>query len=496
MKIINLQAENIKKLQAIDITPKDSVITITGKNGAGKSSILDCITMALCGGKEIPQEPLRKGEEKGKIVLDLGDYQITRSFTADNTYLKIEALDGEKIGSPQKFLDKIVGEVSFDPLEFMNHPAKEQRKRLLALLKIDVEGLDQEEAELREQRTIVGRDRDKAEAAWKAQAFHPEITETEELSPEEILAKMRDMEEHNRKHAEDTAANEDIKNRAIELSNQIKVWQDEVMELRKKIADGEETIAQAKETYKLTKTRLAETEVYDMTDISNQIQLLTVKNTKIRENIAYHEKKQAFKDTQEDYDSYTKRIDDINRKRKDLLATTEMPIAELTFDEGGLLYKGIPLAQCSDGEKLMVSLSISMALNPTLKVLRVKDGSLLDDDNRAIISELVKDKGYQLWYETVGNSSTVGIYIEEGEIKTVDGAPVVKRDPPKPPKRSSRKTEKGQEKDTGTQQQESLPAPGPVAPWETDGAGETKDQVKPAAPETTGGYVAGTDDDW
>lgn len=494
MKIINLQAENIQKLQAIDITPKDSVVTITGKNGAGKSSILDCITMALCGGKEIPKEPLRKGEEKGKIVIDLGDYQVTRSFSADNTYLKIEALDGEKIGSPQKFLDKIVGEVSFDPLEFMNHPAKEQRKRLLALLKIDVEGLDQEEAELREQRTIVGRDRDRAEGAWKSSPFHPETTETEELSPEEILVKMRGMEEHNRKHAEDTAANEDIKTRAIELANQIKVWQDEVIALRKKIADGEETIAQAKETYKTVKARLAEQEVYDLTDISNQITVMASLNVKIRENIAYQEKKKAFKDAQEDYDSYTKRIEEINKKRRDLLATTEMPIAELTFDEGGLLYKGIPLAQCSDGEKLMVSLSISMALNPTLKVLRVKDGSLLDDDNRAIISELVKDKGYQLWYETVGNSSTVGIYIEEGEIKTVDGAPVVKRDPPKPSPRS-RKGKQEKEKGKEEQQQESLPPTGPVAPWETDGTGDEKTQVAPIESEakTTTGI---SDDDW
>ena len=54
MKIINLQASNIKKLTAIDITPKSDVIMITGENGAGKSSVLDCITMALKGGREIP----------------------------------------------------------------------------------------------------------------------------------------------------------------------------------------------------------------------------------------------------------------------------------------------------------------------------------------------------------------------------------------------------------------------------------------------------------
>jgi len=32
MKIIQLQAENIKKLVAVDITPKENLVKITGKN--------------------------------------------------------------------------------------------------------------------------------------------------------------------------------------------------------------------------------------------------------------------------------------------------------------------------------------------------------------------------------------------------------------------------------------------------------------------------------
>jgi hypothetical protein len=56
----------------------------------------------------------------------------------------------------------------------------------------------------------------------------------------------------------------------------------------------------------------------------------------------------------------------------------------ISFDDDGILYNGLPLAQCSDGEKLMVSMGISMALNPTLRVLRIKDGSLLDKTNLAI----------------------------------------------------------------------------------------------------------------
>jgi hypothetical protein len=100
-----------------------------------------------------------------------------------------------------------------------------------------------------------------------------------------------------------------------------------------------------------------------------------------------------------------------------------MPVEGLTFDATGLFYRGVPLEQASDGEKLMVSLGISMALNPTLRVLSIKDGSLLDEKNKSIIRKTLAEKkiedgeGYQLWYESVGTDGKAGILIEEGEVK-------------------------------------------------------------------------------
>lgn len=38
MKILNLTAENIKKLVAVEITPDGNIVQITGKNGQGKTS--------------------------------------------------------------------------------------------------------------------------------------------------------------------------------------------------------------------------------------------------------------------------------------------------------------------------------------------------------------------------------------------------------------------------------------------------------------------------
>ena len=53
-KILKLQAENIKRLKAIEITPEGHVMVVGGKNGQGKSSTLDAIWYALGGAGALP----------------------------------------------------------------------------------------------------------------------------------------------------------------------------------------------------------------------------------------------------------------------------------------------------------------------------------------------------------------------------------------------------------------------------------------------------------
>ena len=82
MKIVRLEAENVKRLVAVEIAPDGSLVVIGGKNGAGKSSTLDSIAMALGGKDLVPEKPLRDGAEKGHVEVDLGDLIVRRTFTA------------------------------------------------------------------------------------------------------------------------------------------------------------------------------------------------------------------------------------------------------------------------------------------------------------------------------------------------------------------------------------------------------------------------------
>ena len=59
-----------------------------------------------------------------------------------------------------------------------------------------------------------------------------------------------------------------------------------------------------------------------------------------------------------------------------------------------------------------------MALNPTVRVLRVTDGSLLDSENLELLAELAREHDFQVWVERVDESGTVGVVIEDGQVRT------------------------------------------------------------------------------
>jgi hypothetical protein len=110
------------------------------------------------------------------------------------------------------------------------------------------------------------------------------------------------------------------------------------------------------------------------------------------------------------------------KERRDALAKAKMPIEGLAFavDEKGkasVLLNGVPFEQGSTAAKLKASTAIAMAANPELRVLRISDGSLLDEDSLALLRQMAEDDDFQLWVEVVGEGANVGIVMENGEVR-------------------------------------------------------------------------------
>ena len=66
MQIGELRTKNFKGVEEVVIhSAGRRVVLIGGRNGQGKSSVLDSILAALGGAKALPSEPVRRGAESG-----------------------------------------------------------------------------------------------------------------------------------------------------------------------------------------------------------------------------------------------------------------------------------------------------------------------------------------------------------------------------------------------------------------------------------------------
>ena len=164
-KIVSLQAENFKRIRAIEIKPNGSTVVVGGANAQGKSSVLDAIEAALGGQRHVPERPIREGEDSAKVVLELEDIVVTRRFSGSGSTLVVASKSGEaRFASPQAMLDKLVGSLSFDPLAFARMEAKAQADILRKLVGLDFSQHNQERKATFDKRADVNREVKRIEA--------------------------------------------------------------------------------------------------------------------------------------------------------------------------------------------------------------------------------------------------------------------------------------------------------------------------------------------
>ncbi len=422
MKIVKFQAENVKKLKAVEITPDGNTVVISGRNGQGKTSVLDSIWFALGGGdaaKNTPR-PIRDGEKQATITLDLGDYKVTRNWTSnENSYLKVETKDGAKYPSPQKLLDSLVGQLSFDPLAFSTMDDKAQLKTLLGLveLPIDPAEIDRQKKEIFDQRTLVNRDVKNLEGQLAAIPEPGEDVPAEEVSASAVLAELRE--------AQEVLQNNNFKRSDLKrMRNEVAGYQQSINELENQITELTRRInslAQSRdELIAKGKAHAVEIETLIDPDLDVfQVKLEQVEQINNSVRLANQYKGVALSLAEKITESkkLTEQITGLEKQKDDALKAAKFPVDGLGFDENGVTFGKIPFKQCSAGERLKVSLAMAMALNPKLRVIRITDGSLLDSDNMKLIESMAKDNDYQVWIEIVNESGTLGVYIEDGEVR-------------------------------------------------------------------------------
>ncbi len=159
-------------------------------------------------------------------------------------------------------------------------------------------------------------------------------------------------------------------------------------------------------------------ESIDTTEIKAKIDNAEEINTAVRAKKDYYIKHEALEKLLVDSKALTSNIESCDAKREKMIAESALPVTGLSFGDNVVLFNEIPVKQASSAEQLEVSIAVAMSMNPKLKVIRVQDGSLLDSDSMKVLEQMAADKDFQFWVEKVDESGSVGVVIEDGQVKS------------------------------------------------------------------------------
>ena len=431
MKIVKLIAENVKRLRAVEIEPDGALVEITGKNGAGKTSVLDAIFWALAGTRNHQEKPVRAGADEARIELDLGDVVVRRRFrsiagegeTPDRvtTSLQVESADGARYPSPQKMLDALLGTLSFDPLAFSRATRREQYKTLSGFVAdIDFEAEARRRRTIYEERTVVNRTARERKAA--ASAIEVPDGPDAPLSIMDLTEELKAANAHNsgiaserlrRQHEQDLADRDH--NKADRVAARIDELQAELdrleSELKRARASASERSAEIEKLPPLG-------DRVDVDDITRRIADAEDHNAAYAEKQMYRQRRDSYtadaEVAEDESRKLTAKLEAQDAALRSAIAEADMPVDGLSLEDGKVLLDEIPLEQASDAEQLRLSCAIAMRQNAKLRVLRVRDGSLLDEDSLELLRVMAEERDYQVWIERVDSSGTVGFVIEDG----------------------------------------------------------------------------------
>ena len=419
-RIIRLSAENIKRLTAVEIVPGDkNLIEITGKNGAGKTSVLDAIWWALGGTSNVQDQPIRNGEDEATVELDLGNLIVKRKFILQDdgshtTSLTVSNPDGARYQSPQKMLDAILGDLTFDPLAFTRLGAKEQLKSLQTLVAdFDFDHVAEQRAELFTERRIINRDI--KSLGSQIEAVDKKIETNEGAEVIDLSAATKAYDEVSKSRETFTHASNERDRGLRSLENATNRVQEITAQIENLKAERDELAETIEHLEKSTSTPLG-----TMPDISAARANLEKAQSQTAIVAAIDEKKRLSErhaDLTKQSEALTQKMTDLDNSAADAVRASNMPVSGIAFGAECVLLNDVPFNQGSDAEQLRAAIEIAIAMNPELRICRVRDGSLIDEDGMKALEAYAAKHGFQVWIETVQSDRDTAIVIEDGAVK-------------------------------------------------------------------------------
>lgn len=402
MKINRLEIENVKRIKAVKIEPRESGLTlIGGNNNQGKTSVLDSIAWALGGERFKPSQATREGSvipPNLHIVMNNG---LVVERKGKNSALKVTDPNGNKGG--QQLLNEFVEQLALDLPKFMESSGKEKAQTLLQIIGVGDQllNLEKEEKELYQERLYVGRTADQKEKFAKEQPYFPEAPK-DLVSPSDLIRQQQEILARN-------GENQRKRENLHKLEQDYQKINDDLSELLAKQKRIEEDL-------RIAKLSAADLQDESTAELEASISNIEEINRKVRANLDKEKAEDDAKVYRSQYNELTEKISNLRIKKNSLLDSAELPLPELSVADGELIYKGQKWDNMSGSERLKVSTAIVRKLNPDCGFVLLDKLEQMDMKTLQEFGLWLESEGLQAIATRVSTGDECSIIIEDGYV--------------------------------------------------------------------------------
>ena len=415
-KINSLEIENVKRIKAVKLEPTANGLTIIGgKNGQGKTSVLDSIAWALGGEKFRPSNEYREGSlvpPTLKVTLSNG---LIVERKGKNSELKVTDSNGQKGG--QQLLNEFIEQLALDLPRFMNSNNKEKANILLQIIGVgnELAELEKQENTLYNQRHAIGQIADQKKKFADEMQDYPNVPSVI-VSAAELIKQQQAILAKN-------AENKRLRDNRDKLKYESELLSAKIEERKKELENLLSQQEQLLNNLSKATNQTMNLEDESTAELEKNIENIEKLNIKIRANM---DKEKAYIDAENyknQYDELSVQIDKVRKDKIDLLNGADLPLSGLSVSDGELIYNGHKWDCMSSSEQLKVSTAIVRKLKPECEFVLIDKLEQMDTDTLREFGEWLEKENLQAIATRVSTGEECSIIIEDGYSKELTEEP-------------------------------------------------------------------------
>ena len=407
IKINALQVENVKRVKAVALEPSANGLTVIGgKNGQGKTSVLDAIAWALGGDRYKPSNAMREGSTVPphiKVELSNG---ITVERSGKNSALKVVDTTGKRSG--QQLLNEFVEQLAIDLPRFMESSNKEKADTLLKIIGVgdQVHALERKEQELYNRRRVIGQEGDRKRKYAEELPMYPDAP-NEPVSAVELIQEQQEILARN-------GENQRKRQNRDRLAEDLQRQSDHVKELAKRLEEEKEKCYAIARDYETAKRSALDLEDESTAEIEQSLADIEKINIKVRANANREKAEQDAAYYAQQYDALTDEIEATRAEKYALLDSASLPLPGLSVEDGELTLNGKKWDCMSGSDQLRAATAIVRAINPKCGFVLLDKLVQMDTDTLRDFGAWLESEGLQAIATRVSTGEECSIIIEDG----------------------------------------------------------------------------------